>query len=115
MDRFSGRAQTVGVVDLEYAVLFDDAEEKKHPQGAPQAEGAARNPQREKSKRDAQWKREHDDERVRETFELGGQHHVHENGGEQHGEEQIPGSLFENFHLDRKSTRLNSSHGYISY
>src|SRR5712692_3723980 len=109
-DRFAhGHAfgtQSIGVIHLQDAVLFHNAEQQKHSQGAPQAQRAPRDPQREERKGDAQRKRQHDDKRISEALKLRRQHHIHKDGGQQHGQHEIPGGLFQNFHLPRKDVRI---------
>src|SRR5207302_9700823 len=97
-----GGAQAVRVVHLQNSVFLHNAQKQKHPQRTPQAKRATGNPKREKREGHAQWQRQHDDERIGKAFELRREHHVHEDGGQQHGQQQIPSGFFENFHLARK-------------
>ena len=91
--------QAVGVIDLQDAVLLNNAEQQKHAQRAPQAQGAPGDPEGEQRERNAERQREHDDERMREAFKLGRQHHVHEDGCQQHRQQKVPGCFLEHFYL----------------
>ena len=41
------------------------------------------------------------------------QHHVHEDGGEQHRQQKIPSGLFENFDLPREGIRIAARQSYF--
>ena len=84
--RHAPRPQDVGVVHLENRVLLDDPEQQQDAERAPQVQRPAGHPDREQREGDRQRQHGHDDERLHEALELGGEHHVDEDArqGDRH-------------------------------